>query len=257
MKKKIVLSSIVIATFLAARYIKYFWAYAVFGKEGWNALDKAIATNILVYSQITLVSIVTFLLFKKQLFKSLGINSGILKGIAIGFLCSLPMFIGYAITSNFNLSINLQIIHRDMIQAGFFEEFIFRGFLFGLLFYYAGWGFIPAVILPSIYFGIGHLYQANSFNESISVFLFTGLASAGFAWFYTAWRNLWVVIFLHGFMDLAWDIFGIETNVVGNLSVNIFRFASLGLMIFLSMKNLKKHPEFSIKDKLWLNKTDS
>ena len=57
---------------------------------------------------------------------------------------------------------------KNMMIAGFFEEFLYRGFFFGVLFYFAGWGFIPAIILPSIYFGIGHLYQAESLNESIS-----------------------------------------------------------------------------------------
>lgn len=255
MKKKTTISVIVISTFLTARYLKYFYAYLIYGKENWNKLDESFANNLLVYSQIILVFAVSFALFKKKAFPTLGIDKGILKGLQIGVLCTLPMLIGYGLLNGFDIYIDLKMMHRDFIIAGFFEEFLFRGFLFGVLFYVAGWGFIPAVLIPSIYFGLGHLYQADNFNEVISIFLFTTLGSAGFAWFYTAWKNLWVLIFLHAFMDLAWDAFQIETNVTGNLMVNIFRFATLGLMIFLSIRNLKQHPSYSIKEKLWLNKS--
>jgi len=256
LRRRISISIVVIIAFIAARNIKYFFGYVIFGKESWNALDDQVATNLLVYSQITLILLVSFFLFRKKVFKALGLETGFLKGLAIGLLCSLPMFIGFGIMNNFHIDIGIQGIHRDMVVAGFFEELLFRGFLFGILFYYAGWGFIPAILLPSIFFGIGHLYQAESMTDSISVFLFTFLASAGFAWFYTAWKNLWVLIFLHGFMDLAWEIFDIDTNVVGDVMINLFRFTTLGLMIFLSIKNMIKHPDLDVRGKLWINKTD-
>ena len=254
MNRKILISIVTIATFLIARKLKYFWAYAVFGKDEWNLMDERITSSILVYSQIVLVLIVCFLLFKKDIFKSLGLDRGIGKGFLVGLIATVPMIIGYAFINDINLGMDLHVWHKDFVLAGFFEEFMFRGFLFGILFYYAGWGFIPAIVIPSFYFGIGHLYQANTFGESVNVFVFTGLASAGFAWFYTAWRNLWVVVFLHAFMDLIWDVFQIETNVAGDMMVNLFRFTTLGLMIFLSIRNLNAHPEYSLKNKWWLNK---
>lgn len=254
MKRKILISIIVILTFLIARYLKYFYGYVVFGEEQWNALDKSIASNILIYSQIVLVFIVTSILFGRKTLEVLGLHKDVLKGLKIGFICTLPMFIGYAFLNGFEFKLDLNLIHRDIVQAGFFEELLFRGFLFGILYYVVGWGFIPAVILPSIYFGLGHLYQAENFSEAINVFLFTGLGSAGFAWFYIAFKNLWVVIFLHAFMDLSWDVFQIETNAAGNLLVNIFRFTTLGLMIFLAIRNTIRHPENKINGKLWVNK---
>jgi len=254
MRKKIFISLVVLLTFISARNLKYLYGYVVFGKEQWNELDEVYTTNLLVYSQILLVLLVCYFLFKNKVLEHLGMHKDMFHGFKIGLLCSLPMLIGYTIMNGYIIKIDLSIIHRALALAGFFEEFLFRGFLFGILFYYARWGFIPAVILPSIFFGLGHLYQAENMNEIISVFLFTALASAGFAWFYTAWKNLWVVIFLHGFMDLAWDMAQIDTNVTGNLMVNIFRFASLGLMIFLSLRNLKKHPLNSIKGSLWIQK---
>ena len=255
MKRKIILSVIVLLTFLASRNIKYFFVNIVFGKEAWGNLDTISCTNILVSTKIVIILLVTLLFFGKNLFQALHMNTGFTKGLTIGFLSALPMFIGYGVLSNFSIDIDLNTIYRNVVLAGFYEEFLFRGFLFGILFYYAGWGFIPALIIPSIYFGLGHLYQAETVNDSINIFLFTSLASAGFAWFYTAWNNLWVVIFLHAFMDLAWDMFNINTDVTGNLMVNVFRFATLGTIIFLSVRNLKYHPEWQINDKLWINKS--
>lgn len=253
MKSKVIISAVAISTFLLARNLKYFYGFVVYGKEAWNNLDKTFAGNLLVYSQIILALIATFILFRSRIWEVLGMNKRLLEGIIVGLLCSLPMLIGYGILNGFSINLDLELIHKDFVVAGFFEEFLFRGFLFGILYYYGGWGFIPAVILPSIFFGIGHLYQAENVNEAVSVFLFTGLGSAGFSWFYTAWRNLWVVVFLHAFMDLAWEMFQVETNVTGNLMVNVFRVLTLGLMVFLSIRHLKKHPENSIQGKLWTN----
>lgn len=254
MKRKVIISLVVILVFIALRYIKYFFAYSVFGKEVWAKMDFNLAVSYVNYSQIIVVLIVTALLFKKSPFEILGLKKDILKGMFFGFLFVVPMFIGYGYVVGFKTGITLSRIHMDMILAGFSEEFLFRGFAFGILFYYAGWGFISAVLIPSILFGIGHLYQAENLTEGIGVFLFTALGGAGFAWFYLAWRSLWMVIFLHGFMDLAWDMFSVQSNVTGNLNANIFRFITLGLVIYFSVKKAKAENNYSLKGKLWLNK---
>lgn len=257
MKRKIIISVVTILTFLALRNIKYLFGYLIFGRETWNAMEVDLRVAILIYSQIIIILIVTALLFKKMPFEILGLKRDILKGLLFGFLFTIPMFIGYGYMADFHAEISLSRLHTDMVMAGFFEELLFRGFLFGILFYYAGWGFVTAVILPSVFFGLGHLYQAESFSDSIGVFLFTALGSAGFAWFYIAWRSLWMVIFLHGFMDLAWDMFSIQSNVTGDLGANAFRFITLGLVIFFSVKKAKKENNYSLKGKLWVNKENA
>lgn len=254
MKRKIIISLVVIIAFIALRYLKYFYGYCIFGKQAWDEMDFHLKVSILNYSIIAIVFIITAILFKKLPFEILGLKNDILKGMLYGFLFTIPMFIGYGYGAGFKTDITLSGIHLDMVLAGFFEEFFYRGFLFGILFYYAGWGFISAVLIPSIFFGIGHLYQAETLSDGISVFLFTALGGAGFAWFYLAWRSLWMVVFLHGFMDLAWDMFSIQTNVTGNLNANIFRFITLGLVIYFSVKKAKSENNYSLKGKLWLNK---
>ncbi len=254
MKRKIIISVVVILAFIALRNLKYVYGYCIFGKEVWDKMDFNFKVFLLNYSIIVIVFIITGLLFKKLPFEILGLKTDILKGMLFGFLFTIPMFIGYGYGAQFKTDITVERIHLDMVLAGFFEELFFRGFLFGILFYYAGWGFISAVFIPSIFFGIGHLYQAETLTEGLSVFLFTALGGAGFAWFYLTWRSLWMVVFLHGFMDLAWDMFSIQSNVTGNLNANIFRFATLGLVIYFSARKAKAMGTYSLKGKLWLNR---
>lgn len=256
MNRKISLAVITLLIFVASRYLKYFFALVIYDKETWSAMDVDLRASMLDYTQIILVLTIVALFFKQLPFKYLGLNNRLLEGAQYGFLFTLPMFLGYAFLADFQFDFSLKLLHRDLILAGFFEEFMFRGFAFGLLFYYCGWGFIPAVFVPSIFFGLGHLYQAETFSEGLSVFLFTALGSAGFAWFYVAWQSLWMVIFLHGFMDLAWDMFSIQSNVTGNLLVNVFRFTTLGLAIFYSVRKAKAENNYNLKDKLWVHKID-
>ncbi len=253
MKKRIIVAVTVLSIFILSRYLKYVFRY-IFGLETWLEMDFNLAVSYLNYTKIFIALVATAILFKKMPFEILGLKKDILKGLLYGFLFTLPMFIGYGYKAGFKTDITLSGIHMDMILAGFFEEFFYRGFVFGILFYYCGWGFITAVIIPSIFFGIGHLYQAETMSDAISVFLFTALGGAGFAWFYVAWRSLWMVAFLHGFMDLAWDMFNVQDNVVGSLWVNIFRFTTLGIAIYFSVRKAKKEGTYSLKDQLWVNR---
>ncbi|CAN5365903.1 hypothetical protein BH10BAC1_BH10BAC1_01710 [soil metagenome] len=254
MKRKIIISVLVILTFFALNYLKYFFRYVVFGEEKWIAMDFNLAISYLNYTKMAIVLIVTFLLFKRIDFGLFGLKKDVLKGFVVAIVCVLPMFLGYGYAVGFKTDITYDRAHMDLILAGFYEEFMFRGFLFGILFYYAGWGFVSAVLIPSILFGIGHLYQADTLGEGVGVFLFTALGGAGFAWFYVAWRSLWMVAFLHGLMDLCWDMFSVQSNVTGNLHANVFRFLTLGLAIFFSIRKAKAENSYSLKGKLWLNK---
>lgn len=250
---KIARSLIIIAAFLCYRYSKYFYAHVVFGIEKWQQTNEYILSSIMLVTGMVM-AFTCVLLFTKTLNPgAFGLRSGFLKGLLWGFLCTIPMFIGFSAIKGFEIHYSGELLYRSMVLAGFGEEFIFRAFLFGLLFHYAGWGFVPACILPSLFFGIGHLYQADSLVEAIAVFSFTALASAGFAWFYFAWRSLWMVLFLHGFMDLAFDFCLGEGNVLGGLWMNVFRATTLILAIVFSFRLNDKEYIRSLKRKVWIN----
>ncbi len=123
------------------------------------------------------------------------------------------------------------------LVAGFFEEYFFRGFLFGILFRKLKWGFVPASILGGIIFGIGHLYQSSTLIETIGIFAITTMGAIWFSWLYTEWENnLWVPIFLHILMNLSWILFEVSDNVLGGLYTNFFRIITIALTIIITIR---------------------
>lgn len=255
-QNKIIRSLIVIAAFLAYKYQKYFYAYGIFGKEEWNKLNEMFSLTLVVVTGVLLALLANYFINKKIALGELGLKKDIFKGLFWGFVFTLPMFIGLPILVDFKLNFSFELVYKAIFLAGFGEEFVFRGFLFGLLFFYCGWGFLTAGIFTGLFFGAGHLYQADSFSSALGIFLFTTGASLGFAWFYYAWRSLWMVIFLHGFMDLAWDMSindQLADNVLGSPWVNVFRFSTLIFAIAYSIYLSKKTGRYDLKNKLWVN----
>ncbi len=258
-KTYILRSTLVIGAFLLYRYFKYLYAYAFFGVEKWNALPDNLSLSIMLLTAMLVALGCNYLINKRLSFRELGLGSGFAKGLFWGFVFTLPQFIGLSYLAGFKYSLSFESAYQAMVLAGFGEEFIFRGFLFGLLFYYAGWGFLTAGIFTGLFFGWGHLYQAGNLPEAIGIFAFTCGASLGFAWFYHAWRSLWMVIFLHGFMDLAWVSTmndELAPNVLGSVWVNVFRFSTLAFAIVYSVFYSKKIGSYDLKKRLWVNKSE-
>ena len=256
MKKPIFYKSlIIIVCFLAYRYSKYLYAYIVFGTEKWTSWPTAIPSTIMLLTGMIMAFLANYLINRNFSLNSFGLAPDkFFTGLMAATVFSLPMFLCLGIANNFNFQPTLEILYRGFVLAGFGEEFIYRAFLFGLLFYYAGWGFLSAGIFTGLFFGAGHLYQADNLGSAIAIFLFTTGVSIGFGWFYYAWKSLWMVAFLHGFMDVIWDSFQVETNVTGSLLVNVARFTTLIFAIVYSIKLARNNGRFDLKGKLWVNK---
>ncbi len=94
--------------------------------------------------------------------------------------------------------------------------------------------------------------QAHELGSSLGVFAFTAIASIGFVLMYMTWQSLWLPVFLHGFMDLSWDLFSIQTDVRGNTIANVFRFITIGLAVYSSIRKGKRE-RFSQCGRLWVN----
>ena len=136
------------------------------------------------------------------------------------------------------------------------EEFLFRGFLFGILFRKLGWGFIPASVLGAVIFASGHLYQAGSFLEGIGIFMVTFMGAAWFAWLFIEWdENLWIPIFLHTLMNLSWVLFDVGGNALGDSQTNLYRAITIVLSVATTIvRNIRKK-NFQINRKnLMVNK---
>lgn len=180
---------------------------------------------------------------KNDIVSSLGLSDNIVKGIGFAALCCAPLLIGMPIIGSFNTNLSFDWFLRMVVIAAVFEEIVYRGFMFGLLFRYGKIGFLWAILLPAIFFGIGHLYQGDSLVESLMAFGVTALGALYFSWVYVECNyNLWVPIGLHIFMNFSWIVFPVEGNEtsVGVLLPNILRVGSIILTIILIVITKKK-----------------
>ena len=133
----------------------------------------------------------------------LGLTHGFGRGLLFGVLSTVPMFAGYAVIGSFNRETPPDHMFTFIVVAGFFEELIFRGFVFGELFRTARWGFLPAATLTALAFGSLHLY-------------------------------LWSVIWPHTLMNAPWMLFsGSGSGAVGGLWANSLRLCTLLIAIAL------------------------
>ncbi|WP_158626865.1 CPBP family intramembrane glutamic endopeptidase [Flavobacterium sp. GT3R68] len=176
---------------------------------------------------------------------SLGLKNNFFKPFAFSLLVSLPMLLGYftLATINFHKTDYIYIAVSSLVSA-FGEEIYFRGFIFGTLFYRAKWGFIPAVLVSGVVFGIGHLYQTHDFISALGILLITFLGNAWFSWlFLITNRNIWLPIGMHFFMNFFWDSFALENGALGGWSSNIFRAITIILCTYFVYKKYKNSPQ--------------
>ncbi|WP_373073676.1 lysostaphin resistance A-like protein [Zeaxanthinibacter enoshimensis] len=191
----------------------------------------------------------------KKFFSALGLNRPFLTGAVFALACTLPMYIGYAVFFKINPELSWNDILVGVLAAAFFEELYFRGFLFGQLYRYTRLGFILSVFLGALVFGLLHLYQSTDPMESLMIFLITFLGGILFAWIFVEWGyNIWVPICLHLFMNLAWELFDISENAMGNTYANIFRLFTVLLVIILTLvyKRKKRIPLEIGRKTVWL-----
>ena len=77
--------------------------------------------------------------------EQLGLRGSASRGIAVGFLVSIPMLATFVLTSNHNSHFAAVPILMTGIVTPLSEELLFRGYLFLQLYRRAGWSFAAAV----------------------------------------------------------------------------------------------------------------
>lgn len=170
-----------------------------------------------------------------------GLKKGSLFGWTKSFLFTLPMLAGYSLIAPINPDLTSNDVIFWSVVAPFSEELLFRGLLFGALYKILRWGFFPSILVVSILFAIGHIYQAEGLGELFGVMAITFVGSLVLAWMYVEWDyNLWVPIGTHILMNLYWNLFDIEaSNAIGGLGANIFRLATIILIVVLTIRKIK------------------
>lgn len=229
------LYSIIACVLLMAVYDQAWRVTALLGLHSVSLSKFIVGYSIMFIAVLILTAVV---IKSKELFSFLGFKGSILKGFCISLICVLPLFILFQILGSFNSDTTLSLILRKSIFPGFMEEFMFRAFMFGLLFRYAKTGFFWAVILPALLFGSLHLYQGHDVISSLAAFGVTFIGAVYFSWMYVEWNyNLWVPVGLHILMNGAWVMFSMEGTEVaaGGLISNIARVISILLAITITV----------------------
>ncbi|MDC9511950.1 CPBP family intramembrane metalloprotease [Pseudoalteromonas sp. CST5] len=228
-------SLLVIATFVFCHYImKSFW-----GSEWTKILTQADASTdvlfipakyLFLYAPLL---VLTTLLFKRgNMLDAIGLNpAGFNNYTFAALLCCVPMTLGYAYLSN-NLNLSLSGLITGSIYAGFFEELIFRAALFGALYRFCRWGFIPAALISSVVFGVGHMYQGGDAISALMAVAVTTVAGTWFAWLYCeCGYKIWFPMWMHIFMNAAYGIFSMSGGAVGDLHGNLYKATAIVLSI--------------------------
>lgn len=207
-------------------------------------LQRTLAVTVMhVIVCLPVVIVLLFLHGRKDFPRSLGLDGNFIKGIVFALISTLPLFIAFPVVGDFNGGLTWDKLVRSAVIAAFFEEVIFRGFIFGQLFRYCKLGFWWSVLIPSLLFGSIHLYQGSDPLSSLAAFGVTFIGGLFFSWIYVKWDfNLWCPVGLHFFMNLSWLLFTVEGNSVaaGGVVSNVFRILSVVVAIVLTNVYLRK-----------------
>lgn len=207
-------------------------------------LQRTLAVTVMhVIVCLPVVIVLLFLHGRKDFPRSLGLDGNFVKGLAFALISTLPLFVAFPVIGEFNGELTVDKLIRSTVVAAFFEEVIFRGFIFGQLFRYCKIGFWWSVIIPSLLFGSIHLYQGSDPLSSLAAFGVTFIGGLFFSWIYVKWDfNLWCPVGLHFFMNLSWLLFTVEGNSVaaGGVVSNVFRILSVVVAIVLTNVYLRK-----------------
>ena len=229
-----------IATFAVVEYGQP-WIYAVLTlpPDGYRGLADVF---VWLYSWYWIPPLlVAVALFGPRALAALGLAGSVFTGWGVAFIVTLPMLIGYAFAGELQSAQALaRVAVRHALLPGVFEEILYRGFLFGFLFRFGRWPFIPAALLGAVLFGAAHSWQGADAAETAGAVLVTAVGAAWFAWLYVEWQyNLWVPIGCHVLMNLYWDAFSMGDSAAGGLAANLFRIATIATSVLLTVRRMR------------------
>lgn len=177
-----------------------------------------------------------------------GIHADIGVAARMAFICCLPMLLGYGFMAGFQPALSWEGFWLGCVFAALGEELFYRGFLFGQLFRFGGWGFLPAGLLNALVFASGHLYQADDWAGALGIFAVTAAGGMWFAWLYIEWdNNLWVPVFLHFLMNLWWTAFEVSETAGGGWMANLFRAATIAATVVWTLRRKRRAGGLTIR----------
>jgi hypothetical protein len=250
---------IILAALLATQLMPFIWHFIAPAIKPYVFSNQSMM-NILAngFMLLPLLACVSYLFPEKSWYYLLGLKKNYKAALSLALIATLPMFIGYSLNSN-SLNLSIKSLIDESLRPAFFQEIIFRGFLFGLLFKYCRWGFIPAALISSALLIVGNLPADIEINSLIAASLFTAIGGIWFAWLYAEFEfNLWIPLFLHALMNWSVALYDVAGGIALNPESNIFRMMTIALTVIFTII-IKRQRGFSTinKSRLWFNQQAS
>lgn len=245
---------LVIATFLVVNATGISVFRAVAGDlDGW---PRMLALAVLGYGPYLAapLAVAALLCGPRGMWSALGLAASPWRAFAFAGACSAIVLVGIAAAAAPMPvgRIPLEIV-RSAVLPGIAEEVLFRGFLFGFLYRFAGWGFLPAALLSSLVFGLEHVYQGGDPAEALGIAVLTGVGGVWWSWLLVEWRwNLWVPIAFHVLLNAYWTAFDVADNALGSTMTIVLRLLCIGLSIAVTVALAKRHGGLQVSGRRWL-----
>lgn len=222
----------------------------------WSGIPRVTALALLGYGPQLLVvfGVAALLCGPRGAAGALGLARSPARGLLFALAITALLPLSFALVADFAPPERpLQIVLRTAVLPGFGEEVLFRAFLFGFLFRFAGWGFLPAALAGAAIFGASHLQQGNGLAESAAIFALTGLGAVWFAWLYVEWDyDLWVPVGFHVLMNMYWSMFAISDNALGPAAANGLRLGVVALAVVATVATARRRGGRTIRGRRWL-----
>lgn len=184
---------------------------------------------------------------------ALGLDRPPLPALAFGLAATAILPLGFALSAGFAPPERALLeVLRTALLPGFGEELLYRAFLFGILFRFAGWGFLPAALVGASLFAAAHLYQSDDAAEAAAIFALTGVGALWFAWLYAEWDyNLWVPVAFHTLMNMYWTLFAVSDTALGSAAANGLRLGVIGLSVAVTLRMRRRRGGRIVHGRRW------
>lgn len=166
----------------------------------------------------------------------MGMSASPISGLLFSSIVTLPLPIFYSLSGSISGEIDGMRLLFFSFLSPLEEEIVFRGFAFWMVYKYGRLGFWGSVLIPSIMFGIVHLYQANEMMDVLGIFGITTAGGIFFSWLLMRWENLWIPIFIHALMNGWWEIFQVDDTALGGYLPTTARLFVVIISIYLTIK---------------------
>lgn len=246
-------SALVIGVFLAVNAVGLTAFRAVAGD--WHGWSRIAALAVLGYGLYVAgpLLVAVGLFGRSRAPSALGLTGSLPLAVAFAGGCSLIVLAGIAFTSPLALSGELPLeLMRSAVLPGVAEEVLFRAFLFGFLYRFAGWGFIPAALLSAAVFGAEHLYQGGDVMEAGAIALLTGVGGLWWSWLLVEWRwNAWIPVSFHVLLNAWWTAFDVADSALGGAWEIALRLACMAASIAVTVVVARRRGGLRIRGRRW------